>query len=579
MAFNPVTLEIVKNALAAAAEEMGVAVVRGAYSTLIKEGGDATSAIFDNEGRLVAQSRGAPLMHLSSLRPSLRELLVDFPRESMRDGDAYIFNDPYRGGIHSNDIMLFRPVFVDGKLTFFTTALVHVADVGGISAGGLPANATEMYHEGLILPPVKLYDAGKPNESLIKIIGANSRTPEKVLGDVYALLAAANVGAVRLAALVERYGREELLEACGDLMDYSERRMRLEIEKIPAGVCEGAFVIDDDGIDSEKSYTVRTTLRIEGSTLQADFSGTDAQSRGPINAAYSQSMSGVLFALRCFVDPTIPMNDGCYRPIEVNLPRGTLVNPNPPAACNSRMATVMAIVEAMVQAFSKHYPERAVAASSNVHVYTMNSERESGRVWTFMDAQYGGVGARSSSDGLDSTGPLIFGGNRGFHTIEAFEMEYPVRFERFEYWRDSGGAGRYRGGLGIRRDVRMLEDGQLTGRATDRCRFPPPGVFGGERGAGGGWVVNMGAEDEAVLAPKVTGYPLRAGDTVTMLTSGGGGVGPAWERYPGDVLDDVRDGRVSIAAARERYGVVIDEEAFEVDETATAALRRSMGGG
>ena len=579
MAFNPVTLEIIKNALGAAAEEMGVAVVRGAYSTLIKEGGDATSAVFDSEGRLVAQSRGAPLMHLSSLRPSLLELFVDFPRDSMQDGDVYIFNDPYRGGIHSNDIMLFRPVFLDGKLTFFTTALVHVADVGGMSAGGLPANATEMYHEGLILPPVKLHDAGKPDEGVIKIIGANSRTPEKVLGDIYALLAAANVGAVRLAALAERYGREDLLHACGDLMDYSERRMRLEIEKIPAGVCEGSFVIDDDGIDPEKSYTVRTTLRIEGSTLQADFSGTDAQSKGPINAAYSQSMSGVLFALRCFVDPTIPMNDGCYRPIEVNLPRGTLVNPNPPAACNSRMATVMAIVEAMVQAFSKHYPERAVAASSNVHVYTMNGERKPRRVWTFMDAQHGGVGARSSSDGLDATGPLIFGGSRGFHTIEAFEMEYPVRFERFEYWRDSGGAGRYRGGLGIRREVRLLEDGQLTGRATDRCRFPPPGVFGGEAGAGGGWVVNMDAEDEAVLAPKVTGYLLRAGDSVTMLTSGGGGVGPPWEREARDVVDDVRDGRVSVEAARERYGVVIAASTFEIDETATAELRRWMAGG
>ena len=208
----------------------------------------------------------------------------------------------------------------------------------------------------------------------------------------------------------------------------------------------------------------------------------------------------------------------------------------------------------------------------------MNGERESGRVWTFMDAQHGGVGARSSSDGLDATGPLIFGGGRGFHTIEAFEMEYPVRFERFEYWRDSGGAGRYRGGLGIRREVRLLEEGQLTGRATDRCRFPPPGVFGGETGAGGGWVVNMGAEDEVVLAPKVTGYALRVGDTVTMLTSGGGGVGPAWQRDPQAVLDDVRDGRVSVDTARERYGVVIDEEAFEVDEAATAALRRSMAG-
>ena len=571
---EPIALEIVKNALSTIAEEMGVTVVRSAYSTAVKEGGDATSAIFDGQGRLIAQSTGAPLMHLSSLRPSLQELLKDFPPSEMADGDIYIFNDPYRGGIHANDMMLFKPVFHDGRLAFFTTALIHVADVGGMSAGGLPANATETFHEGLLLPPVKLEESGRPYGSVLAIVAANSRTPEKVLGDIRAMVAAVNIGARRLVALAERHGLDKLLSYTNDMMDYSEQRIRQEIQSFPHGVCEGAFVIDDDGVDEGRDFRVQVAITIADSSLIADFTGTDQQARGPINASVSQSMSGVLYALRCFIDPTIPMNEGCYRPLRVVLPEGTLVNPNPPAACNARMATVMAIIEAMLQAFSRHYPEAAVAASSNVQVYTMNGvDRSTGKVWTFMDSQFGGVGARSTKDGLDITPPLIFSGGSVAHTVEALEMEYPVRFRSYRLRQDSGGPGLWRGGLGIQRDVQILEDGQLTARVTDRCRRPPPGIFGGQPGKGGRWVVNQGTPQEIELPPKVTGYPLRAGDTVTMLTAAGGGFGPPMERDPRLVLRDVLERRVSIEAARSDYGVSITPATMTVDDDETRRLR------
>ena len=570
---DPIALEVVKNALATIAEEMGLTTVRSAYSSVVKEGGDSTAAVFDHRGQFIAQSMGAPLMHLSSLRPSLRSLLDDFPPASMADGDVYASNDPYRGGIHSNDVMVFRPVFIDGTLAFFTCALLHVADLGGMAAGGLPANATDMFQEGLVLPPVPLAVAGEPNQPILDVIAANSRTPEKVLGDIRAMIAATNLGADRLADLAARYGLDRLHELTDELLDYTERRTRAGIEGLADGTYTGSFIIDDDGVNPDADHEVHVTLTIGGSTVTADFEGTSPQAPGPINAAVSQTTSGVLFAIRCMLAPDIPVNDGAFRPLELRLPRGTLVNPNPPAALNARMATVMAVVEAMLGAFSRLDPARAVAASCNVHVYIMNGIGADGRPWAFMDPQFGGSGARSDRDGVDVTGPLVFGSGGGFHTVEAYEQEHPVRFERFELWTDSGGPGRWRGGSGSRRDIRILTDGLFTGRATDRCRRPPPGIYGGSPGAGGGWVLNQGTPEEEPLPAKVTSHPLRAGDVITMLTSAGGGFGDPFERDPELVAADVRDSRVSPEAARRDYGVVIDPTTGAVDTAATAELR------
>jgi N-methylhydantoinase B len=572
---DPVHLEVVKNALATIAEEMGLSVVRSAYSSVVKEGGDSTAAIFDRNGRLLAQSAGAPLAHLASLRPALGELLRDYPAAGMRDGDVFAMNDPYRGGIHSNDVMVYRPVFIDDRVAFFTAALMHVADLGGVATGGLPANATEMYHEGLILPPVRLVRAGESDRAVFDIVAANSRTPAKVLGDIRAMMSGANVGAARLTELTARYGIERLQQLGDELLAYAERRMRHDIAALPDGSHEGEFTIDDDGVESGRDHVVRVRVTIDGDRIIADFTGTDAQARGPINAAVSQSMSGVLFAVRCLVSPDIPINDGVFGPLEVVLPEGTLVNPRPPAACNSRMATVMAIIEAMLRACSTIVPRADVASSCNAHVYIMSgAEPRNGRVWAFMDPQFGGGGARSDRDGVDVVGPLIFASGGAMHCVEAYEMEYPVRFERFEFWKDSAGAGEWRGGFGTRRDIRILQDGVFTGRATDRCRIPPPGARGGESGAGGGWVVNAGTDGERALPPKVTSEPLRAGDVVTMFTSGGGGYGDATGRDPARVLDDVIDGHLTVTAAREQYRVVIDPDRHIVLEDETAALRQ-----
>ncbi len=571
---DPVHVELVKNALSTLADEMGLAIVRSAYSSQVKEAGDSTAAIFDRNGRLLAQSGRAPLMHLASLRPGLGEVVLDFGMDSMREGDVYACNDPYRGGIHSNDIMVFRPCFIEGELEYFTAALMHVADVGGMAAGGLPANATEMYHEGLILPPVRLYAAGEPEAGLMAVIAANSRTPAKVLGDLRAMVAGAYMGAQRLAELTERYGMERLRALVEELLQYTDRRMRLDIAALPDGSHEGSFVVDDDGIDIGRGHTVRVRVTIDGERISADFTGTDPQAKGPINAAFSQALSGVLFVVRSILSPDIPVNDGLFWSIDVYFPQGSLCNPNPPAACNARMATVMAVIEAMLGALSEIVPEARVAASSNVHVSTLSGvEPGTGRAWAAVDPQFGGGGARGDRDGNDTLGSMIMEGS-ALHCVEAYEMEYPLRFERFEVWKDSGGPGRWRGGQGSRRDVRFLADGVFTGRATDRCRIPPPGAGGGLPGHGGGWVLNEGAAGERILPAKITSLPVEAGDVITMRTSSGGGFGPPADREPWRVLDDVKEGNVTIESARHVYRVSIDPATLTVREAETAALRR-----
>ncbi len=572
---DPVLLEIIKNAMATIAEEIGIVAVRSAYSTAVKESADASAAVCDCAGQVIAQSLGAPLMHLSSLRWSPRELMKDFPPETMKDGDVYLFNDQFRGGIHSNDIMVFKPVFSGGRPRFLTSALIHVADLGGLSAGGLPATATEYFHEGLMLPPVKIFDAGRLNEDLARIISANSRTPEKVMGDIRSMVGGTIVGAKRLLELIDKYGLEQLESLIGELIDYTELLTRNEIAKIPAGTYHGSYEIEEDGIVPNKTYTVRVTVTVKGSDCHFDFTGTDPQARGAINAAFSQSISGVMYALRCFLDPSIPMNEGCFRPLTFTLPLGTMVNPRPPSACNARMATVQAAIDAVFQALSQAVAKKAMAASGNVHVYTMNGvDPASGKIWSYMDAAMGSVGARSVKDGLDGQPISLFGGNDR-PSMEAYEIEYPVLFRRFRLWPDSGGPGKWRGGVGLYREVTVLQDAEITVRAADRCRIPPLGIMGGKQGKGGGWVINSGTAQQIDLPSKKTNQPLHAGDTLSMFISGGGGCGDPRHRDPELVARDVQQGMVSLEAAARDYAVIVEPVSLSVDAEATARLRET----
>jgi N-methylhydantoinase B len=569
---DPVLFQIIDNRFTACAEEIGLAVARNAYSTLHKGQGDASSGIFTASGELIAHPPRR-LNHAASLRSSLVELLKDYPPEAVEEGDIFISNDPYRGGIHSNDICLFRPVFYKGEIHYWTSTLVHVADIGGLSAGGLPARATEIWHEGLVIPPLKLYERGRENSAVFKLLVANSRTAVKMLGDVRALAAGANFGADRVCALLEKYGVELVRDTVRALIDYAERRTRQDLGRLPEGIYQGDYLIDDDGSGLDRRYRVQATVTVREGQVTIDLTGTDPQARGPINASVSQTLSGIMYAMRCFVDPAIPMNEGCWLPLNICLPEGSLVNPRMPAPCNARIITTLAVIEAIFRALAPIAPpERgAIAASGIVQVLTIGGQGPGG-YWIHLEPEFGGTGARSTKDGVDSSGAHIIGTGGGGIPVEACELEYPLRYESYRLWKDSGGPGKNRGGLGIRKDIRVLQDCELNVRA-DRINYPPPGVLGGKPGKGGGYVLNEGTPGERRLPSKETGIRVRAGDLLTVYSSGGGGFGPARERDPERVRRDVRAGRVSPESARDDYGFLVDPPNPEVDRPATQQAR------
>ncbi|MCU1377773.1 MAG: 5-oxoprolinase [Acidimicrobiales bacterium] len=535
---DAVTAEVVRNALAVAAEEASIVVVRSSHSTFIQEGADACSAILDAAGQLVSQSTATSLMHGASLRCSLPALLEDHPLETMAPGDVFAMNDPYRGGIHANDIVVFRPVFADGRPRWFAGTLIHVADVGGSAVGGLAALATDCFSEGLLLPPIRLYIAGEAQRDVFAILRRNSRAPDKVVGDVQALVAGVNTMARRLDELIERYGADHLDRVVNEHLDATEARTRAGLRELPDSTYTGAFDIDGDGL-TDRQYHVEVAVTLADGELTADFAGTSPQSGGAINASYSQTLSGVVFAMRCLVDPTLPMNEGCFRPLRAIFPLGTLVNPAPPAACGGRIVTVAAATDAMLRALSDCRPDRAVAASGLIHVWSL-----SGKGWLNLFYEFGGIGGRAGSDGPDATGCFFLGGRSVIPQIEPMEAQYPFVVRRSKLLPDSGGRGQWRGGLGMETEIELLEDAIVTVRGA-RMDLPPPGSNGGETGQAGSWFIRHLDGELEELPVRKADVPIAKGETFIVRTSGGGGLGRPEDRDPVLVEADVRDGKVS----------------------------------
>ena len=569
---DPFVLEIIHNALRGIADEAGLFSARSAYSPLVNVSPQIACGLFDCNGRAIAQTDAA-LIHVSAVQRMLPEVLKDFPPETLHPGDALMTNDHFRGGIHPTDVGVFTPIFYKDKLAFFHGAMMIVSDLGGLSNGGLPANATEIFHEGLVIPPVKLYREGVPNPDMHRMLAANSRTPARVLGDIRALVVGGNMAAPRLIELCEKYGYDQVMEVIEELLDYTERLTRQGIERIPDGVYHGSYIIEDDGIDVGKTFKVQVTVTVEGSKCKLDFTGTDPQARGPINSSYSQSLSGVVVALRFFLDPDIPLNEGFYRPIEVVFPHGSLVNPKYPAAANARFAVVQAMMDSINAALSTARPDKLMAPSGCPHVFTVTGlNPETNEFWSMLDVHMGVIGGRAGKDGIDGLPPFL-GGSPGYQrNAEHYEWEYPVLYEYFRFRPDTAGPGKWRGSSGMVKFVKFNSDADLTVRAVDRCNLPPRGVAGGKPGASGGWVLNQGRPDEKKLPMKQTNLRIHKGDTLTVYISGGGGNGDPFTRDPSLVAKDVRKGLVSREGAVRDYGVALDA-AGQVDLTATQTLR------
>jgi N-methylhydantoinase B len=573
---NPILRELLQNALETIADEVGAVAARNAYSPFVNQMSGIANCLFDATGRMMAQTRGGEF-HCSAVRVGLQELLKTTPGSSMEDGDVFILNDHFRGGIHPTDVMVLKPIFVDQALTFFHGSLMIVSDLGGVSAAGLPGTATECFHEGVMIPGLHLYQAGELNTDLVRLIEANSRTPNRVLGDVNAMVAAGNVAEIRLRELADRYGLSTLLSLIDDLIAYGERMARDAITSIPDGSYTGTYLVEDDGIVLDKSYWIRVRVVVQGSDLTVDLTGTDDQARGAVNSSYSQSLSGIIHALRYYLGSDVPMNEGLYNPIHVVLPLGSIVNPRFPAACNIRIGAVQAIMDSIWQGLAQAYPDLVQAPGGTVHSLIAAGQHAGSRdPWVLLTPYFGTGGARSTMDGIDCDPNSMFSGSGAYGmSLEVLEAEYPLRHEYFRVWTDSGGPGKWRGGAALIKELTMLGLADLTTRVVDRCRIPPAGLAGGRPGRGGGWIINRDRDDEWFPAPKQTNIPVGPGTIVTMLVTAGGGYGDPFERSVDLVVRDVEEGFVSIEGARQDYGVIVDPETLEADDSPRAE-RRTM---
>ncbi len=556
--FDAITLEVIRHGLTAAAEQMATVIERSAQSQVVREMLDYSTAVFDVSGGITAQSTRIP-MHLNSMTRALRGILARFPVEEWEAGDVYVTNDPYSGGQHLPDIQTFAPVVVDGRLVAIAGTLAHHLDVGGRGAASYGADATEIYQEGIRLPPSRIVAGGVPNELFFPLLEANIRVPRKTLADVRAQIAALAIGGSEVARVAERYGPETLLAGTTELLALSEKRMRAAIATLPEETFEAEDIVDGDGLD-DVPLPIRVSVHREGDTLVVDFAGTSAQTRGPINCPIASTESAVYYAVTAILDPGVPPNDGAYRPIRVVAPEGTVVNPRTPAPVVGRNVITHRIANVVMSALALARPERAMAPYyGNSNVYVLSAYDEAGRANVQFEIEVGGWGGRTGMDGPDCLSAGIH--NLANNPVELVENEFPLRVLGYRLRPDSGGAGRWRGGLGAERSFQVLIDCELSSQF-DRVKYPPPGLDGGQAGAPARILVeHEGTVQE--LPGKTLGFQLHAGDRVTILTQGGGGLGDPLERDPDAVARDVLQGKVSPEAARRDYGVTTETAAAQ----------------
>lgn len=567
---DSITMQVIRYAMEQVADEMGRTLVRTARSTVIKEIVDISCAVFDRRGNTIAQAHHAPML-LTGFEIPMRSLRAHFSDEQLDDGDVIVFNDPYIGGQHVMDLITIAPVKVEGEIVGFVGSIAHHSDMGGAAPGGVAGGFNEIYLEGIRLPMVKLYKQGREDPELFGILANNIRVPDKTLGDIRAQASADFVGVRRFKEIYARYGGEVLQKSMDMLLDYSEKRIREGLKELPDGDYRGVDYVDDDG-RSDEPIKLQVNIHKRGDAVKIDFEGTARQVQGNINCPLATVHAAVYYALIAVVDPHVPPNSGCYRPFAIEAEEGLIVNPKMPGAVGARTNTTQKITEAMMLALSEAAPERVMAGSHGniTNCGFSGFYPHNGKRFVYIDIQGGGAGARPGKDGRDGQDSHLA---RFRNTpIEAVEMEYPVRIERYELIPDSGGAGRYRGALTVRRDIRILIDNVSFARYGDRQKFAPFGLFGGKPGSKGQFVLNPGTAEERPLKSKGLDY-LNAGDVVSLRLPGAGGYGNPLERDPSVLLADVRDGKVSIESAREDYGVIVNPATLTVDEAATREWR------
>ncbi|MDQ7828035.1 MAG: hydantoinase B/oxoprolinase family protein [Armatimonadota bacterium] len=546
---DPATVTILQHALHRIAEEMGVNLLHAARSTVIREARDCSCALLDAQGRIIAEAEHIPVQ-MSSLSLPLTACLRKFG--TITPGEVFVINDPFQGGQHLQDIIIFTPVFVDGELLGFAGSIAHHVDIGGASAG-LTFDATETFQEGLRLPGLRL-NADRdfaPGGIFYDFVAANVRAPQTTIGDLRAQLAANHVGATRLQELARQYGLSTLRLGIEATLDYAERLIRQGIAGIPDGVYRAEDVIDS-GVFTRHPIPIRVTLTVQGSDLLVDFTGTHPQVpefiNVPLGSTYSTTYSVIKMALSSG-GRRIPANAGCYRPIQILVPEGSLLNPTPPFAVRARMCGAYRIFDAVLLALAQAMPDRVPALGFHVNTTSGFSRFADGRYWIFIEDLGGGWGGTPVGDGADGLdAPLS---NCRVTPVEALELDHPyLRVERYALLPNSGGAGKFRGGLGAVREYRVLADGVEFFGYADRHRFPPRGLAGGGDGTCGAFRLIRRGRGRRL--PSKIKCPVQPGDLVQVRLGGGGGYGPPLERDPARAQEDVRLGKVTRPRLRRR---------------------------
>jgi N-methylhydantoinase B len=575
MTIDAIDLEVVKASLSGMVQEMQNSLFRTGFSTIVRESQDASCALMNTNGEVVAQHVVLPL-HIGAF-PACTAAIIDRFRDDIAEGDAFIINHPYHGGSpHAPDIAVITPVFIARGLFGFCGSIAHKSDIGGPVPGSCSGQAREIFNEGLHLPAVRYQRGYRENTDIARLIGANSRTPELVLGDIRGQLGADRLGEKRLAELVGKFGREKILAAFARLLELSESKVRAAVAEWQDGRFEAERFVDDDGIDLEQPVRIHVVVEKAGEALHFDFSGSANETKGPANIRPPLVQAACAYALISLIDPSMYVSSGLTRAFTMTAREGSVLNPRFPAPVNTYNPTIHALVDAIFDAMSHIVPGKARADGSGSRSIILGGRSTyTGKGYVQYEIIAGGAGARTGKDG--ASGITVNQSNAKIAPIEIIESEFPTRVTRFELIADSGGAGEFRGGLGIRREYLNLADARFSIRSMKHI-IPPNGCAGGTSGRPGAIWINPDTREAKRLPTRYADYPLRAGDMFRLDTPGGGGYGDPLARAPERVLADVREGAISRETAERDYGVVLAlrGRSWVLDHAATQARRAEM---
>jgi len=567
---DPITLEVIREAFVSTVREMRVTLVRTAYSSILYEGEDFSCVLMDGDGQIVAMSKGQdhPL-HIVPIGWSMKAVRERFG-EDIHPGDVFLHNDPYTGGTHLNDVAMLTPLFADGRLFVFPVVRAHWGDVGGMSPGSLSGGATEIFQEGVRIPPIRIVERGRPNEAALALIFANMRGPRERRGDYDAMVGTCRKAAERVEALAARYGAATIRAAVAELMDRAETRMRRAIRALPDGEYRYEAHLES-GRRRLEPLSVRARVSVAGDTITVDLAGTSAQTAGPTNVGPAMAPTGAFTVIKAFLDPGSDVNSGAFRPLTVLTPPGTIVNADPPAPCGGMVEVKYCVESAVMGALAQALGGRVAGdlKGGGNHCYVGGPHPRTAETFIFYEYPAGGTGGFDGGDGSNTVRAWTESDMTTLQPIEALEQLYPVRVERTSLREDSGGAGRWRGGLGLTRAVRILAPHTRLSVLAEKAVLPPFGVCGGGAGATNRfWVLRGGRPVEPSSLPgKVSAFPLEPDDVLMMESSGGGGFGDPLDREPARVIADLAEGYVTPAAAEAIYGVVLHEGVPDLEAT------------